>query len=198
MSISDQLFESDRLRLTPPDPEKDAEIEARWTHDADYLRLLSPEPARPVSPTHLKKRYEEQAKEKDQRRFAFAIRLKPDDRLIGFARLENIEWNNGAARLVLGLGAADDRRQGYGREALQLLLRYAFHELNLHRLAAETAEYNPGAVRWLEQAGFQLEVRQRQCLYRDGRRWDALWYGLLRPEWEMGLKVQGTGSKAEP
>lgn len=195
MTIADPLFESERLRLASPEPEKDAETEARWTHDADYLRLLTPEPARPVSPTHIKKRYEEQAKEKDHRRLAFAIRLKADDRLIGFARLENIEWNNGVARLVLGLGTAEDRRQGYGSEALQLILRYAFHELNLHRLNAETAEYNPGAQRWLEKAGFQLEVRQRQCLYRDGRRWDALWFGLLRPEWEAGHKEQGTGNK---
>jgi RimJ/RimL family protein N-acetyltransferase len=99
-------------------------------------------------------------------------------------RFENIDWSNGSARLALGIGAADDRRQGYGAEALGLALRYAFEELNLHRLGAEAAAYNAGALRLLEKAGFQVEVRRREALYRDGRRWDELWLGLLREEWQ--------------
>ena len=53
---------------------------------------------------------------------------------------------------------------------------------------AITSEYNPGAVRFLERAGFTVEARQRQALRRDGRRWDALILGLLRPEWEAKRK----------
>jgi RimJ/RimL family protein N-acetyltransferase len=65
-----------------------------------------------------------------------------------------------------------------------MLLRYAFDELNLYRLAALTAEYNTGAIRFFERAGFVVEVRRRQAVQRDGQRWDAVMLGLLRDEWK--------------
>jgi RimJ/RimL family protein N-acetyltransferase len=180
-----QLFEGERIRLAPPDPEKDAETESRWTHDPEFMRLVSADPVRPLAPGQIKKKYEEAEKEKSHNRFVFAIRTRADDRLIGFARLERIEWSNGAGWLALGIGAADDRGKGYGAEALRLILRYAFDELNLHRLTTATCEYNPGALRFLERAGFKIEVRKRQAIQRDGRRWDELWLGLLREEWKQ-------------
>ena len=185
MSITTPLFESARLRLAPPDPEKDAETESRWTHEPEYHRLISVEPMRPLSPGQIKKKYEEAEKEPPRpNRFAFTLRLRADDRFLGFARLEHVEWNNGNGTLALGLGAPTDWRQGYGTEALQLLLRYAFEELNLHRLTAQVFEYNLGAQRLFTNAGFQLEARQRQALFRDGRRCDKLVYGLLREDWK--------------
>ena len=190
MSIADQLFENQRLRLAAPDPEKDATIESLWTHDPEFQQLISAEPVRPFSPGQLKKKYEEAEKEKRPNRFPFAIRLRTDDRLIGFAWLEHIEWNNASGTLTAGLGASADRRQGYGTEALQMLLRYAFDELNLHRLSATTFEYNTGAQRWLEKAGFVLEARRRQAIHRHGRRWDVLHYGFLREDWKERFKIQ--------
>ncbi len=180
-----QLFEGERVRLTPFDPDKDAEIESRWTHDPAYLRLLSADPARPLAPSQIKKKREEADKEKSHNQFEFALRLRADDRLIGFARLHRIEWNNGHGWLTLGIGAPEDRGQGYGAEALGLILRYAFDELNLHRLSAATFEYSAGALRLLEKAGFREEVRRRQAIHREGRRWDEVWLGLLREEWEQ-------------
>jgi RimJ/RimL family protein N-acetyltransferase len=48
----------------------------------------------------------------------------------------------------------------------------------------DTFEYNDRAVRFLERAGFVVEVRRRQAIHRDGKRWDALKLGLLREEWK--------------
>jgi RimJ/RimL family protein N-acetyltransferase len=178
------LFEGELVRLAPPEPERDAEIESKWTHDADTMRLISDAPVRPLSPNLIKKRYEEAEKEKAANRFHYAIRTKADDRLIGFVRLDGIEWNNGTGHLTLGIGDPNDRGKGYGREALALILRYAFAELNLYRLGATTFEYNERAIRFFEQAGFTVEVRRRQAIHRDGRRWDAIKLGLLQEEWE--------------
>ncbi len=185
-----QLFQGSLVRLTPPEPDRDAEVESRWTHDAEYLRLLAPDPARPLSPGHIKKRYEVAEKEEDKAFgcYHFAIRAQADDRLLGFVRLEYIEWTHGAGMLRLGIGDSNERGRGYGSEALRLILRYAFDELNLHRLTAFTSDYNPGAVRFFERAGFAVEVRLRQALRRDGRRWDGLILGLLRPDWEAKRK----------
>jgi RimJ/RimL family protein N-acetyltransferase len=183
--MTPSLFEAERVRLATPDPEHDAEVEAAWTHDAEYQRLLDAAPARPLSPGQIKKKYEAIEKA-HERQYYFAVRTREADgpgRLLGFAQLRWIHWLHGAAWLQMGLGAPADRGQGYGSEALGLLLNYAFDELGLHHLAAQTFEYNPQAARFLERHGFQLEVRQRRAVERDLRRWDGLIYGLLRDEW---------------
>jgi RimJ/RimL family protein N-acetyltransferase len=185
--MTTSLFEAERVRLAPPDPEHDAEVESAWTHAAEYQRLLDAAPARPLSPAQVKKKYEALEKERDKQ-FYFAVRTREVEgpgRLLGFAQLQWIDWLHGAARLNLGIGVPADRGQGYGSQALDLILNYAFDELGLHRVAATTYEYNPGAARFLERNGFALEVRQRRAVQREFRRWDALWYGLLRSEWEQ-------------
>lgn len=178
-----QLFEGEKIRFTAFDPEKDPEVFSRWSHDPEYMRLLDIEPVRPLSPFQVKKQYEAMEKDKGRDLYYFVIRTRADDRVIGFVHLFWIEWNHGSARLKLGIGSPQDRGQGYGTEALNMALRYAFDELNLYRLTVMTMEYNTGAIRWLERAGFKPEVRRRQALNRDGRRWDVLSYGLLREEW---------------
>ncbi len=184
--LTEQLFEGSTVRFAPPDAERDADIVSRWTHDLEYLRLLSADVARPLSPGQVKKQYEEAEKEAEKHRteFNFALRLKADDRLLGFARLYRIEWTHAAGAMQIGIGDRHDRGQGYGTEALCMLLRYAFDELNLYRLGATTLEYNTGALRFLERAGFVVEVRRRQAALRDGKRWDVVMLGLLRDEWK--------------
>jgi RimJ/RimL family protein N-acetyltransferase len=187
MGIENPLFEGKLICLAPLDPEKDAEIESRWTHDAEYLRLFNAEVARPLSPEEVKREYEkiQKSMEEDKNQFYFTIRSRPDERMLGFARIYGILWPTGTAVLQLGIGDPQDRCQGFGREALRLLLRYAFGEINLFRLTAPVPEYNTTAQSFFEKAGFTLEVRRRQALYRYNRRWDMLHLGLLRDEWQI-------------
>jgi RimJ/RimL family protein N-acetyltransferase len=185
--LQQQLFEGSRVRLGAIDLEKDPDVESKWTHDPDFLRALSPDTVRPLAPFAVKKKYENIEKEAKEKRnsFYFTIRLTEDDRLIGFTRIEWIEWNNGAGRLTLGVGSPEDRGKGYGSESLQMILRYAFAELNLYRLGTLAIPvYNTGAIRFLERAGFVEEVRRREMVNRDGKRWDAVHLSLLRDEWK--------------
>jgi RimJ/RimL family protein N-acetyltransferase len=189
MKISESLFVAENICLAPIDHEKDAEIESRWTHDAEYMRLISLEPALPLSAAQLKKRYEKIEKDQDEKKnlFYFTVRMRPDDRLVGFARLYWIEWSNAGGFVQLGIGDPNDRRHGYGTQVLRLLLRYAFDELNLYRLTAVIPEYNPLALHLFSKAGFVEEVRRRKALNRDGKRWDLLHLGILHEEWDGRL-----------
>ena len=192
MRIDQSLYESEHICFGPIDHEKDPEIESLWTHDASYLRLISLDPALPASPARIKKRYEAIEKEQDEDKnlFYFTLRMRSDDRLIGFARLHWIEWSNGTGFVQLGIGDPKDRGQGYGSEALGLLLRFAFDELNLYRLTAIIPEYNAVALHVFSKAGFIEEVRRRQSVNRDGRRWDLIHLGILQEEWQARLADQ--------
>lgn len=183
--IQTQLFEGPDIRFGPIDHEKDPETEARWTHDSEFMRLMEFSPARPLSAAMIRKQYEKLEKrvEEEKNIYHFMIRLKPDDRLIGKALVHRIEWANGNGFIQFGIGAADDRRKGYGTQALRMLLRFAFAELNLFRVTAHVPEYNEAAIALLQKLGFVQEVCRRKALERDARRWDLYVFGLLNDEW---------------
>jgi RimJ/RimL family protein N-acetyltransferase len=210
------LFESEHLRLTPIDPEKDAQAVASWTYELEIAaRLREEQPARPMAAFEVKKLYERWQKDADEtnRQFLFAIRLRnehadttPKDTspatdpvdnktqsdIIGVVRIKHIEWVHGAAFLDLVLGEPTNW-QNFAREALDLALRFAFDELSLFRVTAVIAEHNRPANDLFEQANFTLEVRQRHSVYWNKRTWDKLYFGLLRPEWKM-QQLAGVGA----
>jgi len=179
------IYEGERLRMTALDPVNDPEVEAVWSHTPDFLALFNVELQRPTSAHQLKKRYEEREKnhEDDAYEFDLRIRLRADDRLVGVLVIW-AEWGAGNAWLRLGIGLPADRRHGYGREALALGLRYIFDEMNLRRVTVGVPGYNEAALAFFAAAGFKVEARQREALFRFGRRWDEVNLGLLRAEWE--------------
>ena len=193
LDFQTQLLDAQDIRFGPIDHEAHPEIESRWTHDADFMRLMELKPIRPLSPAMVKKQYEAIEKEMDEEKnmFYFTIRARTDDRLIGKAVVEWIDWTNGNGFIRLGIGAAEDRRKGYGSQALRLLLRYSFGELNLYRVTAVVPAYNEGAIRLFQNFGFMEEIRRRKALNRDGEFWDLLSFGLLNSEWRE--QAQGGG-----
>lgn len=185
LNIQTQLFEAKDVSFGPIDYETHPEIESKWTHDADFMRLMELKPVRPLSPTVVKKQYEAIEKEMEEQKnlFYFTIRAREDDRFIGKALVEWVDWAGGNGFIRIGIGAAEDRRKGYGSQALNMLLRYAFGELNLYRVTAVTPAYNEGAIRFFQKFGFVEEVRRRKAIHRDGEFWDLVSFGLLNSEW---------------
>lgn len=73
--------------------------------------------------------------------------------------------------------------KGYGSEAIQWVLRWAFMTLGLHRVQVRAFEYNDGARRLYERLGFKPEGRWRESLWFEGRWWDEFQYAILDREW---------------
>ena len=186
MSIDTQLFEGKLIRLGPINHEKDPEVESRWTHDLSLMRALSRQPALPLSVAQMKKKYEAIEKEVDESKklFHFTIRSREDDRMLGFTRIEWIEWTHGTCSLKIAIGDPLERNKGFGSDALQLLMRFAFSELNLYRLSVVVGDDNQAGLRFFKRHGFVEEVRRRKSLLRDGQTWDLIHLGLLREEWQ--------------
>jgi RimJ/RimL family protein N-acetyltransferase len=185
MDQPESRYDGRLVRLAPLDHETDAPIMARWTKDPLWRSILV-DVARPLSVEAVRKHLEKIEKEMEQAKnfLHFTIRLKPDNRLVGAARIFRIDFHNGSGSLKLGIGDAADRRHGYGADALRLLLRFAFDDLNLHRLSAWPDEANHAFIHMAENAGFKQEGRRREATFHSGRYWDSLLMGLLRVDWE--------------
>ncbi len=172
------IFTSARLRLAAPCP-ADADIFAQWSQDADYLRLLDDDPIAPQSPAA----FNFSGTTPDPNSAYLHIRTLDTDQLIGFVALFNIKWRNQSAEMAIGIGDPTLRGLGYGHEALDLLLAYAFHELALYRVGLTVMDYNVAAIHAYERVGFVREGVQRGAIWRAGKRYDLVCYGILRDEW---------------
>ena len=180
----DDIFRGNLIRLSGDDPQTLGEAFSRWNRDSEYARLLDSEPPKMKSIKSFKDWFEKEFEKGEEFHYFFTIRSLDDDQLIGFIGLFGIQWNHGSGWVGIGLGERSYWGKGYGTDAMQVVLRYAFRELNLFRVNLDVFEYNPRAIRSYEKAGFKVEGRERKVIQRDGKRWDMILMGILRDEWE--------------
>jgi RimJ/RimL family protein N-acetyltransferase len=79
--------------------------------------------------------------------------------------------------------AKDYQSQGYGTEALNWALDWAFRFGGLHRVGIESFSFNTGATRLYRRLGFTEEGRVRQEYWFNGEYHDKVIFGMLEDEW---------------
>ncbi|NNU28809.1 GNAT family N-acetyltransferase [Isoptericola sp. JC619] len=113
------------------------------------------------------------------------------DDLIGEIVLNDIDPVSRSANLRLQM-LPDYRGRGYGREAIEHVLRFAFDDgpdgLRLHRVGLDVLSINPRAKALYASLGFVEEGRLRDA-YRDGDDWaDAIVMGILEDEYRAMVR----------
>jgi len=124
----------------------------------------------------------------------WGLALRESDSLIGTTTLFNLNLDNGRAEIGYAMGRAYWGK-GYMHEALEALVSHAFEVLQMRRLEADVDPRNTASIRTLERLGFQREGFLRERWHVEGEIQDALFYGLLRREWNLnhkGTKTQNS------
>ncbi|MGH8153515.1 MAG: GNAT family N-acetyltransferase [Rhodanobacteraceae bacterium] len=109
-----------------------------------------------------------------------AIRLRDSGELIGDVGLHFLA----EATVELGISLAPrHQNHGYAREALEVVLDFAFGGLHKHRVFASVDPRNVACVKLLEGIGMPREAHFRESV-RDGAGWaDDVVFALLAREW---------------
>jgi ribosomal-protein-alanine N-acetyltransferase len=114
----------------------------------------------------------------DDRAFPFYVFREEDDALVGGATLSRIHRGS-AQSCTLGYWVGEPyRRRGYTRAAVRALLRFAFHNLGLHRVEAACQPDNGPSRALLLGVGFEQEGRARAYLKINGAWRDHLLFGI--------------------
>ena len=101
---------------------------------------------------------------------------------VGDCGFHIIDWRNRSAEFGIVIGEKRFWNQGYGTEAVNLLVRFGFQTLNLHRIMLRVDANNPRAIRAYEKAGFIHEGRLRDAEFKDGKYHDLLLMSILDHE----------------
>ncbi|GAP10324.1 acetyltransferases, including N-acetylases of ribosomal proteins [Bellilinea caldifistulae] len=178
--MSGDLLMGKLVRLVAMDVEEDPRLISEWDRDSEFQRLLNSESASRYNSKQVKEFLE---KDIDSMHFYMIQRLE-DDRKIGLIDLNGIDWVSRNAWVGIGIGEREFWGKGYGTDAMKVLLRYAFTILNLQRVSLNVFDFNQRGYASYKKCGFKEEGRLPAALLKGGKRWDLIFMGVLRSDWE--------------
>ncbi len=152
--------------------------------DLELALLAENRPPIPRPLESLKQRHEEYSKSfRDYTWFA----IEADGVFIGECNLRDFTEAGRTCELGISIGNREYWGHGYGREAIQLLLDYAFRIRNMNRVWLSTNSGNTRAQRACLACGFKEEGRLRDHVWVAGKYEDTVLMGILRSEWQARI-----------
>ncbi|MFQ6007316.1 MAG: GNAT family N-acetyltransferase [Candidatus Zixiibacteriota bacterium] len=139
-------------------------------------QAMSCYPVELVTPSEASERFQKREKSTAEQRFA--VVRKDDQTPVGEAAFFNYNPQNRSAELGL-LIDPDERKKGYGKDAMQLLCRYLFKHRGLNKVYAQTPAFNEAAVGLLKSLGFKKDGTLRDHYFYNGEFHNGYVYSLL-------------------
>ncbi|WP_371805880.1 GNAT family N-acetyltransferase [Candidatus Lokiarchaeum ossiferum] len=109
----------------------------------------------------------------------FEIWHKADGLPVGYIQLHDISWIHRRAEIGILIGEYAYWGKGIGQEAVQLISRYAFEELNIRKVKAIVEHKNVRSRKIFEKIGFTLEATLKAEDYFNGEYIDTCIYTLF-------------------
>lgn len=173
------MLRGKKVVLRPVEREDLKHLHELW-QDVD-LAMLASGAWEPWSLAAEEKEFDKHLEDQDKAEFV----IEADGKVIGDIGLHR-ERNRRAGTASLGVSILDREYlgKGYGRDAIAVLLDWAFRIQNYRRIWLDTLGRNERAIRCYRSLGFVEEGRLRQHEYSNGAYDDLICMGLLRDEWE--------------
>ena len=117
----------------------------------------------------------------------FAIITNDEDRLIGNCGFFSIIERHRKAELGIMIGDKNYWSQGYGREAIELILNYGFNMMNLNNIMLRVYTFNKRAIKCYENIGFKEIGRRREAYILGKRKYDEILMDILADEFDHDI-----------
>ncbi|MDF2840481.1 MAG: GCN5-related N-acetyltransferase [Clostridia bacterium] len=101
---------------------------------------------------------------------------------IGTIQLYDLNEQDKSCKLGIRIGDKDYWSKGYGGDAVNTIVEYAFTSMDKYRVDLRVYEFNGRAAHCYEKCGFKVEGRSRKSAYIDGEYYDEILMGLLKSE----------------
>lgn len=168
----------ERIYLSPRNSE-DVEIFTKWLNDFEVTDYIGRSAA--VMTLDAERKYL-QSPEHDS--VGFAIVELETDEMIGTVSIEGINYNNRTGLLGIFIGKDEYRSNGYGTEAIRLILDFAFNYLNLNSIKLDVFSCNERAIKCYTKCGFKEAGKWRKSKYINGKYYDTITMDILAEEFK--------------
>jgi len=103
---------------------------------------------------------------------------------IGSIGLHKLNQKDREATLGIAIGEKEYWGKGYGCEAVRLIVRFGFEQMNLHRISSSAYSFNERSLNLHRKVGFVKEGVRRKAAFKNGQYWDMIEFGMLEIEWK--------------
>lgn len=162
----------------------------QFNNDVEIELAGGGDPPYPQSLARMEADYESKVSKggRDDPWFAIVV----EEKLIGQCALHNFDDFGGSCELGIGIGDKTYWGKGYGKEAVQILLHWAFRYRNMRRVWLTTTGDNARAIRCYLACGFQEEGRQRKHVWSGNAAdyVDFVYMGIMKEEWLKELEKE--------
>jgi RimJ/RimL family protein N-acetyltransferase len=160
---------------------EDLPRQCEFNNDVEFELLSGGRPWEPQALQRLEAQFDEALDKGDRDGPNFAI--EANGLFIGNCGLFHFDHDARTCELGIGIGDKAYWGQGYGRDAVQVLLDYGFRLRNLHRIWLTVNGNNPRAMGAYRACGFIEEGRLRRHVWSNGEYIDLVYMGVLKDEW---------------
>ncbi|GFZ86616.1 acetyltransferase [Aquaticitalea lipolytica] len=87
---------------------------------------------------------------------------------LGMIDLFDFDFKNSRAGIGVLVKDSINRKKGFGKEALQLLINYSFKHLNLHQLYCNISEDNQASIKLFTSQGFNEIGLKKDWIFTNG------------------------------
>ena len=172
----------DRLYLSPKGTSDEEIIKyTEWLNDfqvTDYIGKSSE-----ITNLQYEKEYLEKNDKNNNDKTFNIVELK-SNKLIGTIGLHQFNYIERSAVLGIFIGDSDFRSDGYGTEAIRLLLEYGFKYLNLHSIRLDLLSINERAHKCYLKCGFKDTGCSREQIFLNGKYYNKLHMDILEDEFD--------------
>ncbi len=154
------------LRLRPYKP-SDADVILSWVRDEDTFRKWASDryPDYPITPADMNHKYfvcNGDCTESDN---FYPMTAFCENKIVGHLTMRFIDEEKTILRFSFVIVDDSLRGKGYGKQMLQLALRYAFDILKVKKVTLGVLENNPGAYRCYKAVGFRDVPMEKSKYY---------------------------------
>lgn len=116
--------------------------------------------------------------------YMFMIVDKESGKSIGTAKIHNISKKNGTCNLGLMIGDKFYWGKGYGQDAYNTSINYAFTVLNIRKIWELANSDNLASLSMCKKSGFEMEGSLKEQVYSNGKYVDKIVLGLFAEKWK--------------
>jgi RimJ/RimL family protein N-acetyltransferase len=162
--------------------ESDTEKALEYVNEVEVARNLYTDAPFPLTLGDEQKWIASQSK--FSKEYNFAIEDLKTGKYIGGCGLKSIDWKNRNVEVGIMIGHPKYRGCGYGTDAMKVLIRFVFTELNMRKIKLNVFDFNKRAICSYEKCGFNTEATLKEELYRDGQYRDVYIMSLFKKDFE--------------
>ena len=138
----------------------------------------------PVSMSEQMRWYDSALNDKNNKRFIIETTDREENTAIGMIYICDFDWKNRSVSTGIKLSSNAPRKCGYATDAVMALFKYAFEELQMHRVNLKILEDNAASVALYEKCGAKREGILRDSVFKGGKYHAQFVYGVLYSDYK--------------